>query len=150
MVGAGPSPLETSADDERRMQQAVPPGERLLVMIERPYLLDFSRNRIELLDQPGAVSPPPGLPLGTDGEKIAGYLMAQGLRYLAFNRPDHPKDDLYSRAHWKANLAGPTRIWRITAPVYLSAFDAVDALARIRKRLYDDGHLVVVDLAVRS
>lgn len=150
MVGAGPSPLETSAEDERRMQQAVPAGERLLVMIERPYLLDFSRNRVELLDQPGAVSPPPGLPLGTDGEQVAGYLMAQGLRYFAFNRPDHPKDDLYSRAHWRASLTGAARIWRITAPVYLSAFDAVDALARIRKRLYDDGHLVVVDLAVRS
>jgi hypothetical protein len=150
MVGAGPSPVDVSPDDERRMQQAVPPGERLLVMIERPYLLDFSRNRVELLDQPGAVSPPPGLPLGTDGEKVAAYLTAQGLRYVAFTRPDHAKDELYSRAHWKANLSSSARIWRITAPVYLSAFDAVDALARVRKRLYDDGHLVVVDLTVRG
>jgi hypothetical protein len=149
-IGAGPSPLETSSEDERRMQQAVPAGERLLVMIERPYLLDFARNRIELLDQPGAVGPGPGIPLQAGGEKVAEYLVAQGVRYLAFNRPDRAKDDLYNRAHWKAQLTSSIRIWRLTAPVYLAAFDAVDQLAQSRRRLYDDGHFVVIDLTVRS
>jgi hypothetical protein len=150
MKGAGPSLLETSSEDERRMQQAIPPGARLLVMIERPYLLDFARNPVELLDQPGAVSPSPGIPLQGGGEKVADYFVGLGIRYLAFSRPDKANQPLYSRPHWKGQLGSATRIWRIVAPLYLSTFDAVDQLALRRRRLYDDGHLVVVDLTVRA
>jgi hypothetical protein len=146
MQGAGPSPLEISPEGERRMQQAVPAGQPLLVMIERPYLLDFSRNRIELFDQPGAVSPRPGVPLKAGGEKVGDYLVGQGIRYLAFSWPDKANQPLYSRPHWKSQLSSPTRMWRDVAPVYLAAVDAVDELARSRRRLYDDGHFVVVDL----
>jgi hypothetical protein len=148
MQGGAPSPLEISSEEERRMQQAVPPGQPLLVMIERPYLLDFRRNRIELFDQPGAVGPRPGVPLQAGGQKVGDYLVGQGLRYLAFSRPDRANQPLYSRPHWKGQLGSATRIWRNVAPVYLAAFDAVDELARSRRRLYDDGHFVVVDLTV--
>jgi hypothetical protein len=150
MQGAGLSPLDIAPEDERRMQQAVPAGQLLLVMIERPYLLDFARNRIELFDQPGAVSPRPGVPLLAGGEKVADYLIGQGVRYLAFSRPDKANQPLYSRPHWKAQLSSPTRIWRSVAPLYLAAFDVVDQLAQSRRRLYDDGHFVVIDLTVRS
>jgi hypothetical protein len=115
-------------------------------MIERPYLLDFRRNRIELFDQPGAVSPPPGVPLRAGGQKVGDYLLGQGIRYLAFSRPDKANQPLYSRPHWKGQLGSATRMWRNVAPVYLAAFDAVDQLAQSRRRLYDDGHFVVVDL----
>ncbi len=146
MQGAAPSPLEVSPEGERRMQQAVPAGQPLLVMIERPYLLDFRRNRIELFDQPGAVSPRPGVPLRAGGQKVGDYLVGQGIRYLAFSRPDRANQPLYSRSHWKSQLGSATRMWRDVAPVYLAAFDAVDQLAQSRRRLYDDGHFVVVDL----
>ncbi len=145
-----PSVLETDAEDERRMQQAVPAGERLLVMIERPYLLDYARNPIEHLDYPGAASPAPGIPLLAGSEKVAAYLVARGTRYFAFATPDHPRDDLYSRAKWKTLLTGPTRMWRIAAPLFLAAFDTVDELARSRRRIYDDGHLIVIDLDVAA
>lgn len=144
--GAGPSPLDVAPEDERRLQQAVPAGQPVLVMIERPYLLDFARNRIVLFDQPGAVAPRPGVPLQAGGEKVAEYLVRQGLRYLAFSRPDKATQPLYSRSHWKSQLTSSARIWRMVAPVYLAAFDAVDQLAQTRRRLYDDGHFVVVDL----
>jgi hypothetical protein len=146
MAGAPPSMLETTPEGERQMQEAVPPGARLMVMIERPYLLNFARNRIWLLDQPGAVSPSPGIPLQAGGEKVADYLVGQGIRYLAFSRPDKANQPLYSRPHWKGQLSGSTRIWRIVAPLYLSTFDAVDQIALHHRRLFDDGHLVVVDL----
>ncbi|HZL18430.1 MAG TPA: hypothetical protein VFG23_11865 [Polyangia bacterium] len=146
MAGAAPSPLESMPEGERKMQEAVPPGARLMVMIERPYLLNFARNQVWLLDQPGAVSPSPGIPLRAGGEKVADYLVGQGIRYLAFSRPDRANQPLYSRPHWKGQLNGSTRIWRIVAPLYLSTFDAVDQIALQHRRLYDDGHLVVVDL----
>jgi hypothetical protein len=146
----GARPLDEGALPVQQMQGAVPPGQRLLVMIERPYHLDYSRNRIDHLDLPGAASPPPRFPLAEGGDKVASYLLAQGIRYFAFTLPDAAQDELYSRAHWKRQLTGPSRVWRLTAPLFLSTFDAVDQLAKSRRHLYDDGHLVVVDLGAAA
>jgi hypothetical protein len=143
----GPSPMAATAGDVARMQAAVPAGARMLVMIERPYLLDFARNPIDHWDQVGAASPERGLPLRAGSDAVAAYLVRQGIRYMAFTRPDRSTIDLYSRATWRRLLVGRMRVWRITAPIYLAAFDVVDGLARTKRLLYDDGHLVVVDLA---
>ncbi len=144
------TPLGAEADVVARLQQAVPAGERLLVMIERPYLLDYARNSITHLDQPGACSPPPGIPLAAGGEPVAAYLLANRIRYFAFVRPDKARDQIYNRAHWQRLLTGKLRVWRITAPSYLATFTTVDELAATRRKLYDDGHLVAVDLAARE
>jgi hypothetical protein len=140
-------PLPAGREEVRRMQQAVPAGERMLVMIERPYLLDYARNRITHIDLPGAASPPPRMPLAGGGDKVAAYLLSQEIRYFAFVRPERAQSEIYSRTHWTRLLTGRARIWRITAPLFLSTFDAVAQLASTRRRLHDDGHLVVVDLA---
>ncbi len=148
LTGPKPPPwLAPGGDEVRRMQEDVPAGERMLVMIERPYHLDYARNPILHLDLPGAASPRPGLPLGRGAEAIAEYLQSLGLRYFAFVRPDKAENELYRRAHWARQLTGRWRIWRETAPSFLHMLDAVDALAASRRRIHDDGHLVVVDLA---
>jgi hypothetical protein len=134
---------------ERGLQAAVPPGARMLVLIERPYLLDFARNPIELLDQPGAASPAPGIPLLQGSEATASYLLARGTRYFAFTRPDRSGIPLYSRTHWKGMGSGAP-VWRDAMAIYLATFDVVDHLAQTRRRLYDDGRLVVVDLMNRE
>ena len=131
-----------------KMQAAVPRGSPLLVMIERPYLLDFARNPIALIDLPGAASPRRALPLLDGGEKIARYLVAEGFRYFAFVSPDHPETDLYRRSHWKQALGDARASSSGAARLYLATFDATDYFVRTRRRLYDDGHFVVVDLAV--
>ncbi len=143
-----PAQVTADAGRERRMQAAVPPGAALLVMIDRPYLLDFARNPIELLDQPGAASPAPGLPLLAGSAKVAAYLQALGIRYLAFVRPEKAVSPLYSRTGWTAFQSAGTPVWQHTATYFLAAFDVLNDLAKQRHRLYDDGTLVVLDLAV--
>jgi hypothetical protein len=143
-----PPPLAVTEPDVRKLQAAVPPGERLLVMIERPYLLDFARNRILLLDQPGAVSPAPHYRPADGPDKLADYMLAQGIRYFAFVYPSKA-ETLYSRSSWTRLKTGHARVWRLAADVYLASFDAVDGLAKTRARLHDDGRMAVVDLATR-
>jgi hypothetical protein len=140
-----PDAVVGAPENERRMQAAVPLGAPLLVMIDRPYLLDFARNPIVLLDQPGSASPAPGIPLTAGPEPVARYLRAQGIRYLAFVRSDRAVSPLYNRAQWQS-LASAAPLWRATAPVNLAAFDDLGRLASARRPLYDDGILVVVDL----
>ena len=103
-VDPPPPAVVGTPEIERRMQAAVPPKARLLVMIDRPYLLDFARNPIEILDQPGAASPAPGIPLVEGAEKVALYLQAHGIRYVGFVRPDKAVSPLYSRAQWQGTV----------------------------------------------
>lgn len=147
-IEQSPAAVTGEPERERRMQAAVPRGARLLVMIDRPFLLDFARNPIELLDQPGAASPWPGIPLAEGEDKVTAYLRARGIRYFAFVRPDKAESPLYSRAQWIGMAAGGAPLWHATAPINLATFDIVDRLAQRGPRLYDDGRMVVVDLGV--
>jgi hypothetical protein len=115
-------------------------------MIERPFLLDFARNPIEILDEPGAASPAPGIPLAAGADATAAYLRTQGIRYFAFTRPDRAQIAFYSRSHWIEMAGTAAELWRVTAHVFLDTFQVVDRLAQTRHVLYDDGRLVVVDL----
>jgi hypothetical protein len=71
----------------RSLQEAVPPSAKVLVHLPKPFLFDFRRQRFFVIDTPGAVSPPPGMPLRADGEAVARYLRAQGIRYVACRHP---------------------------------------------------------------
>ena len=97
------------------LQQSVPPGEPLLVMLEKPYRLDFRRNRIMSLDIPGAVSPAPGIPILDGPEEVAGYLLGKSIRYVAFIK-ETASFELYQRAAWERQASGhekkPTRTRR--------------------------------------
>lgn len=145
--GADPG-LLTASPELQAMQAAVPPGALLLVRLHRPYLLDFRRNPIWVLDLPGSASPPPGLPFREGSESLARYLGAQGVRYVAhtyrtgvFFSPD--KRD-------PANLDFPVPWLR---PYHEFAFAVTADLAELgqtRQRLFDDGWVFVIDLASPS
>jgi hypothetical protein len=141
--------LDDHGDAYRRMQATIPAGPRVLALLDDAYWLDFRRNRVDLLDLPGAASPAPGMPLDDD-EKLASYLQAQGYRYVAFVRPTVSRE-LYRRDLWQKQLAHPTEeIWRLSAPFYLNTFDRLEGLARSRAHLFDDGQMVALDLEARA
>jgi hypothetical protein len=129
----------------RKLQATIPAGASLLVMVDEAFWFDFKRNHIKIIDIPGAVSPPPGMPLGDD-ESFVRYVNAQGYRYVAFVRPSAAKN-LYRRDQWaKINREAGMEIWKLSAPFYLRMFDRVDGLMASRLRLYDDGQMVALDL----
>jgi len=141
-----PSSLAERDKPYRSLQDRIPPGAAILTMLDEPFWLDFQRNRIDLLDLPGQVSPPPGIPLDDD-DAFVRYLMGLGYRYVAFVRP---RSSLwfYQRSKWEA-LVGPSAplLWRYAAPLYLKLFDRFESLETSRVRLYDDGKIVALDLA---
>lgn len=133
----------------RELQSSIPAGAPILAMFDQSFWLDFGRNPISLLDLPGEVSPPPGMPIDDD-EALATYLQALGYRYVALVRP-HKSEWPFRRDIWEA-LAGPYQVveWQSVAPIYVKVFDRLDGLVASRGHLYDDGALVVLDLAARS
>src|SRR5262249_35945337 len=65
----------------RRLQEAVPPGAAILARLDRPFVLDFRRNPVLIIDFPGGASLAPGLPFFQGGEAVARYLTSQGIRW---------------------------------------------------------------------
>jgi hypothetical protein len=133
-----------------KLQDAIPAGSPIAVMVDEAGKLDFRRNRIENLDMVGAVSPPPGLPLHEGAEAVADYLVAKGYRYAIVVHADAAKY-LYRRDTWQKNLGpGAPLVWQRTAHQYLEAFDTFDDLLKSRVHLADAGSMTAMDLARRA
>jgi hypothetical protein len=127
------------------LQARVPEAAAIAVMADRPFWFDFGRNRIDVLDLPGNVSPPPGLPLDSE-EALVKYLTRNGYYYLAFIRSTQ-SEGVYLRKGWVQMLGPPpSPLWGNAAPRYLKTFDHFENLMKSRIRLYDDGKMVLLDL----
>ncbi|MDB4933467.1 MAG: hypothetical protein JWP87_439, partial [Labilithrix sp.] len=132
-----------------RVQNAIPSGARMLVMLDEPYFLNYSRNEIWNLDMPGTASPQPGIPCFQGPEPVAQYLHEQGIRHVAFVLPDR-STYLYRRDIWFDHLYDPDEIWRTYAPYMVDVMDNLVALAETRVHLHDEAGMVVLDLEARK
>jgi len=128
------------------LQEHVPSGERLLVMIDLPFMLDFTRNTIYNVDSAAAVSPPPGFPYFQGPDRVAQYLRSQGITWVAFVRQDRAME-LYNRGFWEYQIRTPGSFWRAHARIYLDLFENFESLAGSYARDYDDGAMVLIDLS---
>jgi hypothetical protein len=123
----------------RQMQASIPEGQTVLAMLEKPFLLDFKRNTIFIVDNPGNI--PPSIPPFQASEDLASYLLARSVRYIAYsyrNEAGVPK-----------NVFGdPDQdSWSYYKP-FFDFHSLLEELGRTRRRIYDDGDIFVVDLLV--
>lgn len=135
-------PLVSKQDVEayETLQQSIPPGEALLEKLDKPFLLDFKRNTVFLVDW-AAASPPPGMPYSKGSEAVARYLSSQSIRYVAYS---------YGGEAERRKL--PTYFpWFKIQLLYSYDFeDNIEGLGRTRRHLYDDGNSFVLDLLQTS
>jgi hypothetical protein len=137
------SPAEVAA--YRDMQLAVPPGQKIMVRLDKNFLLDFRRNIIYVNDLPGGASLPPGIPIFKGPDALAGYLIQHGIRYLAYSYGD---EAAFSRHDYSDRMKPNVNIWlRRGAEIAYDFQDNCVLLGKSRKKLYDDGHMFVLDLA---
>lgn len=71
--------------DYRAMQESIPEGKTILARLDLPFLLDFKRNNIFIIDWPGGASLPPGMPLFQGSEALADYLLSKSIQYVAYS-----------------------------------------------------------------
>lgn len=127
-----------------KMQAIIPDHEIILSQVEAPFLLDFSRNRIYVMDYPGNAGPTK-LPLNGSAEDLANYFRAYNIRYV-----------MHSYRHWIAkrdseyfikyclNAAGQ---WgRTLAERESLVNNQLLELGKIYQPIYDDGRDRVIDL----
>jgi len=137
-----------------RLQAQVPPGARMLIMLDHTYLADYKRNDILNMDEPGALSPPPGIPFDHGPEEFADYLLSLDIRYVAFVINEASPEFRYSL--WLARAAMPDPInnrgglLKRMAPWYLDAFDKLMGLTKSRKVVFNEGGTWLIDLAAKG
>jgi hypothetical protein len=123
-----------------KLQQSIPPGEVLLARLGKPFLLDFKRNMVFLVDEADA-SPPPGMPFFEGSEALARYLTLQSIRYVAYSYKEGEQwrtraNILVSYTPWIRNM-----LWHVN-----DFQDNLIELAKTRRHVYDDGSKFVLDL----
>lgn len=118
------------------LQQALPAGAKVAILLDDPYYLDYSRNDFQNLDLPGFAAPSLQ-PSFTEPERWRRYFLDHGVRYLAF--VDLRKSTyLYRRAEWVRRLFLENELWRFMAAHIVDAGDAFLQLAATTKVLYLD------------
>jgi hypothetical protein len=126
----------------RALQAVVPAGTPIFEHMDWPFLFDFRRNPISVVDWPGGASPPPGMPIDAGPERLAQYLIDQRIRYVAFSYGSDflvPKSILPELAGW---VLADTR-------ATVDFEDNMLTLMRTRVLRFDDGARAVIDLAER-
>jgi hypothetical protein len=126
-----------------RMQMSVPGGETILERLTKPFLLDFKRNRIFIVDYPGGASPPPGMPLFKGPEMLADYLISKSIRYVAYSYADEAG---FRRKNFNSRLNSPWPLITTEAEHTFAFQSDLKKLGETRKRIYDDGDIFVLDL----
>jgi len=110
------------------LQSLVPPGEKILTMVDASYWLDYARNPMVSINAVGGSSPPPGIPFGQGPDRLAEYLRNLGIRYVIaveFNNAVL----LYTRRLWNEATRPEWFYSAIWKPRFNDFMDNVDALA---------------------
>jgi hypothetical protein len=126
-----------------KMLQAIPKGETILTRMQKPFLLDFSRNRVFIADLPGGASLPPGMPV-KGSEVLANYLTSKSIRYVGYS---YGSEAGFSKKEFGGRLRSIAPVWLRTVARHSFDFqDNLKALGKTRKIIYDDGNKFVLDL----
>ncbi len=131
-----------------RLQGAVPPGERIAVLVDDPHYLDFARNPIWNLDMPGFASLPPGMPSFKGSEALEQYFRDLGVRWLMYVTPEHSRYH-YRREYFLELFVSEQELWRTYAPYVVDLIDNMTAIRRRHREAYAERGIVVIDLGER-
>lgn len=136
--------LQTNAKRYLTFQQLIPEQERLIAQVEAPFLFDYRRNQILVMDYPGSAGPEP-LPHEGSAEDLALYLRKHKIRFIAHSYQAwlNRKESEYFIKH----ELNPSYDWnRGMVQRELRVNDQMLSLSQHYQIIYDDGRDRVIDL----
>jgi hypothetical protein len=131
----------------RAMQETIPPGQPAIARMANPFLLNFSRNPIYVLDIPGGSGLPPGLPRSLNAEETARYFRSVSIRYLIYSYGDEAGFPLSKYGEW-IFWRGDGYLKRVRE-IAIRTFGSQHVfkkLGTMYENLYDDGKIFALDL----
>jgi hypothetical protein len=133
----------------RRIQDVVPRGEPILMMLDHTYLMNGRRNPIFNYDQPGAVGPRGGPPVFKGADAFASYLHSLGIRFIAYNLGPSSPD--YNWGMWQGRLDAEVPpsgrgLYKNQARFELDFFQVLTTLSSQCAVVFEEGEVKVLDL----
>lgn len=101
------------------LQRRVPAGERILVRHATPFVLDFARNPIWIIDWPGAAALPPGFDPAAETSLLIDYFASHDIHYVLYG---YQMEAGFPAAGYRKRVSSLTEHpwWRITAQTTLA------------------------------
>lgn len=133
----------------REAQEKTESGSTILVRINKPYLLDYSRNKILVVDIPCMTSISPGMPCTGDSVAFVKYLLSNGIHYVLYSPKTIENDkDLYLneiRIKNNLNISPLTHVYYHlkNAPSFYNILQNIGMQSNI---LFDSGTLRLIDI----
>lgn len=127
------------------LQNSLPLGSTVLLRLDTPFLVDFSRGKFHVMDWPGNVGPKPGVPYAQKPEALAQYLREQGIQYVAYS---YSNEALFSiKDPELASRQNHPNPWIRTQAVRTFAVQKqLQSLGNQYPRVFDNGQDFVIDL----
>jgi hypothetical protein len=115
----------------RALQDIVPAGEPIFVMVDTPFMFDFNRNRIYNAEAVGQCSPWGGLPFFQGPKALREYLTKNGIKYVIFVKPNSAF--MYYRKDYWANNPWVKQGFSFIAEYGKYVIDLSDNLTKLAK-----------------
>ena len=132
----------------KAIQEKTELGSKILVRINRPFLLDFSRDVLYVADLPCMTSIIPGMVCSNNADDIINYLKLSGISYVMYEYETiNTISSFYStRMRQQEDPLVNAKGLILINNIY--NFDkAILHLGAYSKRVYDDGNLVLIALS---
>ena len=130
-----------------RMQASIPEGQTVLAVLEKPFLVDFGRNDVFIVDNPGSMAP--AIPAFDSAEALATYMLGRSIRYAVYHtelRPVFPSRTMVRKTTMTMTMTTTTTT-TITTKSFFKFQKMLEELGQTRQRVYDHGDMFVLDLA---
>jgi hypothetical protein len=133
-IGAAPlhpdvqESLGTYQREIRKLQDLTPRGSKILLIMDYPYTVDFSRNEACSIDAIGAAGPAGSVPLFNGPEILQDYLKKNGFSFIMcmdFNTALL----LYNRNYWMNHPRPEWYYKKVWGPSSLDFMDNIDKIA---------------------
>jgi len=138
-----------------RLQKSVPPGDKIIALLDYPVFLDYARNPIDHLDIAGGVSLPPGIETMHTPAQMAGYFIQHGYHWLAMESL-RKRLGSYSIPSWEKrtvvrwdtawNRPEAGAIWHIIGKTTVSVLSVAAEIPSACPAVFNERGLSMVDL----
>ena len=128
------------------LQSSLPPNSIILLRLDAPFLIDFTKQKFHIMDWPGNVGPKPGVPYDQSPEMLAQYFRKNGIQYIAYSYANEAffstnDDELVSRKNH------PNPWVRTQAARTFEVQKQLQVLGDQYLRVFDNGQDFVIDLS---
>jgi hypothetical protein len=131
------------------LQNAIPPGKTVVVLLDAPFALDFRRNVVWIMDWPGMMGPP-GLPASASATEWVRYWKRLGVDYVACSYGREPMAALRQFSGVLAEVGHPSAYMELELRRAIEIGEMMKGLKDRLPVVFDDGTRFVAKIDTKE